>query len=132
MQETIFDPLRKKHVALTPEEQVRQYFIKWLNSEKGYPLNLMASEYFIKFNKMQYRCDIVAFDKTLKPILLVECKAPNVELTNKVIEQVIRYNMALKVETIIITNGLTTYVCGYNAQKRAYEYLIDIPAYKKL
>ncbi|MDO4735434.1 MAG: type I restriction enzyme HsdR N-terminal domain-containing protein [Bacteroidia bacterium] len=130
MQETIFDPLRKKHVALTPEESVRQYFIKWLHSTKGYPMELMASEYTIKFNKMNYRCDIVAFNKKIEPILLVECKAPNVEINNSVIDQVIRYNMVLKVPLIIITNGAVTYACGYNCQQQSYQYLTDIPEYK--
>lgn len=131
MQETIFDPLRKKHVALTPEEKVRQFFIKWLNNVKGYPLELMASEYSIKFNKMNYRCDIVAFNKALEPILLVECKAPNVEINNSVVDQVIRYNMVLKVPLIVTTNGTVTYACGYNTQKQSYEFLSDIPAYTK-
>lgn len=131
MQETIFDPLRKKHVTLTPEEQVRQFFIKWLNTDRGYPYQLMASEYFIRLNKKQFRCDIVAFDRSIKPILLVECKAPDVEINNLVVEQVIRYNMVLNVATIVITNGKVTYAFGYNAEKQAYEQLSDIPAYKK-
>lgn len=131
MQETIFDPLRKKHVTLTPEEEVRQFFIKWLNKDRGYPYQLMASEYFIRLNKKQFRCDIVAFDRSIKPILLVECKAPDVEINNLVVEQVIRYNMVLNVATIVITNGKVTYAFGYNAEKQAYEQLSDIPAYKK-
>lgn len=131
MQETIFDPLRKKHVTLTPEEEVRQFFIKWLNTNRGYPYLLMASEYFIRLNKKQFRCDIVAFDRSIKPILLVECKAPDVEINNLVVEQVIRYNMVLNVATIVITNGKVTYAFGYNAEKQAYEQLSDIPAYKK-
>lgn len=131
MQETIFDPLRKKHVTLTPEEEVRQFFIKWLNTNRGYPYQLMASEYFIRLNKKQFRCDIVAFDRSIKPILLVECKAPDVEINNLVVEQVIRYNMVLNVATIVITNGKVTYAFGYNAEKQTYERLSDIPAYKK-
>ena len=131
MQEPIFDPLRKKHVTLTPEEEVRQFFIKWLNKDRGYPYQLMASEYFIRLNKKQFRCDIVAFDRSIKPILLVECKAPDVEINNLVVEQVIRYNMVLNVATIVITNGKVTYAFGYNAEKQAYEHLSDIPAYKK-
>lgn len=131
MQKTIFDPLRKKHVTLTPEEEVRQFFIKWLNTDRGYPYQLMASEYFIRLNKKQFRCDIVAFDRSIKPILLVECKAPDVEINNLVVEQVIRYNMVLNVATIVITNGKVTYAFGYNAEKQAYEQLSDIPAYKK-
>ena len=91
----------------------------------------MASEYFIRLNKKQFRCDIVAFDRSIKPILLVECKAPDVEINNLVVEQVIRYNMVLNVATIVITNGKVTYAFGYNAEKQTYEHLSDIPAYKK-
>ena len=127
MEGTVFDPLRKKHVSLTPEEQVRQHFIHWLNAERGYPLQLMASEYTIKLGSKSFRCDIVAFDNNLKPQIIVECKAPHVKLSNTVLQQVLNYNLVLKVPHLIITNGESTCVCSYNSLMGRYEFAQDIP-----
>ena len=127
MEGTVFDPLRKKHVSLTPEEQVRQHFIHWLNVERGYPLQLMASEYTIKLGNKSFRCDIVAFDNNLKPQIIVECKAPQVKLSNTVLQQVLNYNLVLKVPHLVITNGESTCVCSYNSQTGRYEFAQDIP-----
>lgn len=127
MEGTVFDPLRKKHVSLTPEEQVRQHFIHWLNAERGYPLQLMASEYTIKLGSKSFRCDIVAFDNNLKPQIIVECKAPQVKLSNTVLQQVLNYNLVLKVPHLIITNGESTCVCSYNSLMGRYEFAQDIP-----
>jgi hypothetical protein len=130
MRETVFDPLRRKRVALTPEEAVRQHFIEWLHKERNYPLTLMASEYSIKFNKMTYRCDLVAFNKALEPQLIVECKAPDIPLTKEVLEQIMRYNLVLRVKNLIITNGVTTFACELNPATGKYEFVADIPFYK--
>ena len=127
MEGTVFDPLRKKHVSLTPEEQVRQHFIHWLNTERGYPLQLMASEYTIKLGNKSFRCDIVAFDNNLIPQIIVECKAPQVKLNNMVLQQVLNYNLVLKVPHLIITNGETTCICSYNSTSGKYEFASDIP-----
>ena len=127
MEGTVFDPLRKKHVALTPEEQVRQFFIHWLNKERGYPLQLMASEYTIKLGSKGLRCDIVAFDNNLNPQIIVECKAPNVKLGNATLQQVLNYNLVLKVPHLIITNGTGTCICSYNKAVGKYEFAQDIP-----
>ena len=127
MEGTVFDPLRKKHVSLTPEEQVRQHFIHWLNAERGYPLQLMASEYTIKLGSKSFRCDIVAFDNNLKPQIIVECKVPHVKLSNTVLQQVLNYNLVLKVPHLIITNGESTCVCSYNSLMGRYEFAQDIP-----
>lgn len=129
MNRTVFDPLRKKNVALTPEEQVRQFFIEWLNRERNWPLQLMASEYSIKFGRKSFRCDIVAFNRNLEPQIIVECKAPDVALDNKVLEQIITYNMVLKVPHLVITNGKETYVCSHNGATGKYEFREDIPYY---
>lgn len=129
MTQTIFDPLRKKHVALTPEEQVRQHLINWLHKERNYPLQLMASEYSLKFNNKTFRCDIIAFDSTLQPILIVECKAPSVPLTQKVIEQITTYNTILRVKNLVISNGNTTFACCFNNSTEKYEYVEDVPFY---
>lgn len=127
MEGTVFDPLRKKHVSLTPEEQVRQHFIHWLNAERGYPLQLMASEYTIKLGSKSFKCDIVAFDNNLKPQIIVECKAPQVKLSNTVLQQVLNYNLVLKVPHLVITNGESTCVCSYNSLIGRYEFAQDIP-----
>lgn len=127
MEGTVFDPLRKKHVSLTPEEQVRQHFIHWLNAERGYPLQLMASEYTIKLGSKSFRCDIVAYDNNLKPQIIVECKAPQVKLSNTVLQQVLNYNLVLKVPHLVITNGESTCVCSYNSLMGRYEFAQDIP-----
>lgn len=129
MKERIFDPLRKKYVALTPEERVRQYFIQWLNRERNYPLQLMASEYQLQYNARKFRCDIVCFNRMLKPLLVVECKAPQVKLENVVLEQISRYNMVLGVECAVITNGICTYACIRDAATGKYYLTNDIPYY---
>ncbi len=126
MKESLFDPLRKKYVKATPEEYVRQHFIKWLNVERGYPLSLMASEYSISFNRRLFRCDIVTFNKYLKPQIVVECKAPDIKIDNEVVAQIIRYNMVLKVQTLIVTNGLKTIVFGYDSDQEKYVIKDDV------
>ena len=107
----VFDPIRKKYVKLTPEEGVRQHVIKVLTRCHGYPETHLAVEYGFKYNKRQYRADIVVFNRALQPRLLVECKAPSVQLTPTVIDQVVRYNYVLEVEYILITNGEVYYLC---------------------
>ena len=132
MNRTVFDPLRKKSVALTPEEEVRQFFIGWLNSQRNWPLSLMASEYGLKFNGRSYRCDIVAFNRELQPQIIVECKAPDVKLGQQVVDQVITYNRILNVPYIVITNGTTTYICSLNKETGKYEYVADLPYYPNI
>lgn len=105
---TIFDPLRKKQVALTPEEGVRQAVIAWLRDTVGIPEIRMQSEWSFKYNNLTYRADIVAFDRNLNPEILVECKAPDIAIDATVIEQVIRYVRVLKVKNIVVTNGTAT------------------------
>ena len=107
----VFDPIRKKYVKLTPEEEVRQHVIKVLTRCWGYPETHLAVEYGFKYNKRQYRADIVVFNRALQPRLLVECKAPDVHLTAEVIDQVVRYNYVLDVPYILITNGDLYYLC---------------------
>ena len=127
MEGTVFDPLRKKYVALTPEEEVRQHFITWLNTQRNYPLTLMASEYTLKIGRRSLRCDIVVFNRNLEPQIIVECKAPYVTLGNNVMQQIASYNTLLKVPHLIITNGTGTCVCSYNESLGRYEFAQDIP-----
>lgn len=124
---TIWDPLRKKEVVLTPEERVRQWFIGVLESSLEVPLHMMMSEAGLKLGDKQYRADIVVYDRTVKPLVIVECKRPEVELTAEVLDQAIRYNMVLDVKFIIITNGRQTFMLqktqsGYSPMERVPKY----------
>ena len=103
--EEIFDPVRRCRVALTPEEWVRQQTIRMLNEEYGYPLELMQVEAAISLNGLTKRCDIVLYGKDVKPVMIVECKKESVALNQKVIDQACRYNLALRVPYLLITNG---------------------------
>ena len=105
----IFDPIRKKYVALTPEEWVRQNFVHYLINHKEYPLSLMANEVLIKLNGTSKRCDTVLYNRDLSARMIVEYKAPHIEITQEVFNQITRYNMALKVDYLIVSNGLMHY-----------------------
>ena len=110
----IFDPLRKKEVELTPEERVRQAVILWLRDSEGIPFVRMMSEVPFKYHALQYRADIIAYDRNLNPEILVECKAPSVRIDGEVIDQVVRYTRVLKVKKIVVTNGKETYFFQWN------------------
>lgn len=108
--QTIFDPLRKKNVALTPEERVRQWCIGVLVKSLQVPMHMMMSEVGIRLGDKQMRCDIMVYDRQARPLMVVECKRPEVELTAEVLDQAVRYNMVLNVKYMVITNGTKTYV----------------------
>ena len=101
----VFDPVRRRYVALTPEEWVRQQTVFFLRDDKGYPLQLMQVEGAITLNGMTKRCDIVVYDSNVRPLMIVECKKESVPLTQKVIDQACRYNLVLKVPYLLLTNG---------------------------
>ncbi|HNS30782.1 MAG TPA: type I restriction enzyme HsdR N-terminal domain-containing protein, partial [Tenuifilaceae bacterium] len=113
-QSVIFDTIRRKYVALTPEEWVRQHFINFLIAYKGFPKGLMAVEQKVTINGMPQRVDIVAYNRKGKPILVVECKAPDVKLTQATIGQAARYNLQLQAGYLIITNGKKHFCCRIN------------------
>jgi len=125
----IFDDIRKKFVALTPEEWVRQNFIEWLKKEKNFPASLIAVEMGLKLNKMQKRSDVVVYNRSAEPALIVECKAPDVKIKQDVFDQIARYNMTLKVNYLIVTNGLDHYCCLIDHEKGEYQFLKEIPDY---
>ena len=106
----VWDPLRKKSVRLTPEEEVRQWFISVLHEGMKVPEHMMMSEVSLAWNGLDYRADIVVYDRQARPLLVAECKLPEVELTQEVVDQAIRYNNALDVRYIVITNGLKTFM----------------------
>ena len=128
----IYDPLRRKYVALTPEEWVRQHFVNWLISDKEYPTSLMANEAGIKLNSLTRRCDTVVYDQHLDPLMIIEYKESNISITQDVFDQVVRYNTVLKVPYIVVSNGVNHYCCKMNYKKQSYDFLTDIPNYREL
>jgi hypothetical protein len=103
--EEIFDRVRKKFVALTPEEWVRQHLIEFLVEEKKFPHSLLAVEKQLKLNSTLKRTDLLAYSSSLQPVLLAECKAPEIKLDIHVLTQALRYNLVMNVDNLIITNG---------------------------
>lgn len=127
----IFDIYRNKFVKLTPEEWVRQNFVRYLNESLGYPKSRTKIEHNLKYGPLRKRCDIIIFDKKGLPYLLVECKSPNVELSQSVVNQLAMYNSQFKCEFISITNGLLHYHFKYDADSFNYNAVAEIPEYEK-
>jgi hypothetical protein len=128
----IFDPLRRKYIALTPEEWVRQHFINYLINYKNYPASLMANEAGIKLNSLTRRCDTVVYNNQLEPLMIIEYKESKVQITQNVFDQIVRYNTVLKVPYIVVSNGISHYCCRMNYEDQSFEYLTDIPEYQSL
>ena len=128
----IFDSIRKKFVTLTPEEWVRQHFIQYLISEKKVPASLIAVEMGLKYIELNKRSDIVIYNKEGNPVLLVECKAPDVKITQDTFDQIARYNMTLKVKYLALTNGISHYYCLIDRDNNSYSFLLDLPVYSSL
>jgi hypothetical protein len=129
---TIFDVLRRKFVALTPEEWVRQHFIHFLINHKGYPAAYLANEVELKIGAKKMRCDSVLYNKVLQPRIIIEYKAPTIALQQKVFDQISTYNMLLHVDYLIVSNGLQHYCCKMDYERRTYSFLQDIPEYGNL
>jgi type I site-specific restriction endonuclease len=128
----IFDEIRRRYVALTPEEWVRQNFIRYLIGEKAYPAALIALEKHFKYNRMQKRSDILVYNRGGLPVLMVECKAPEVKVNQAVFNQIALYNLKFNVPYLIVTNGINHYCCRYKKDQGRYEFLEDIPEYSLL
>lgn len=125
----IFDSTRKKFVVLTPEEWVRQNFIRYLINDKKYPESLMAVEKQIKVNNNPRRFDLLIYTRNGQPHLIAEFKAPEVKITQETFDQVVRYNMALKVERVVVSNGIHHFACEIDYIKNNYSYLHEIPEF---
>lgn len=128
----IFDEFRKKYVVLTPEEWVRQNFIRFLKEEKKYPSALIAIEKGIKVNNMKKRFDAVVHNRDGQPIMLIEFKSPDIKITQKVMEQISRYNLNLNVNYLLISNGLSHYCCHIDKETGDIIFLKDIPDFHEL
>ena len=125
----VFDPIRKKYFVLTPEEWVRQNFIQFLIQEKNYPASLIAIEMYIDVVNTTKRCDIVLFNNKGLPQIIVECKAPSIKISQDTFDQIARYNMTLKTDILIVTNGMQHYSCMMDHQNKRYQFLKEIPKY---
>jgi hypothetical protein len=128
----IFDTIRKQFVLLTPEEWVRQHFIRYLIEVKQYSAQLMAVEMMLEYHQLSYRADIVVYSRDIVPVMIVECKAPEVSIRQEHFDQITRYNMKLRVNYLIVTNGLVHYGCRIDPDKRHYSFLQQIPTYQEI
>lgn len=128
----VFDRIRGKYVALTPEELVRQSFVCWMLDCLGYPGELMANETKIVLNDTVRRCDTVLFRRNGDPRMIIEYKRPSVKITQKSFDQIVRYNMVLHADYLVVSNGLSHYVCRMDYSGNSYSFLREMPAYNEL
>lgn len=124
--------IRKKSLVLTPEEWVRQHLINYLIKEKKIPIGLIAVEMSISINNLSRRCDVVAFGTDGNPKIIIECKAADVSLTENVFHQIAQYNAALKVDYLMVTNGLDHIICHIDREKNEMSYLELLPLWNEL
>jgi hypothetical protein len=125
----IFDDIRKKFVVLQPEEWVRQHCVQYLIQEKNYPISLINVEKVILINGLKKRYDIVVFNPDGSLAVVVECKAPKVQISQSVFDQIARYNLTLKASYLMVTNGLNHYFCTMNHHLESFEFLETLPNY---
>lgn len=128
----LFDPLRGRFVALTPEEYVRRHFTEWLMRQKHYPQSLLANELTIESGGERRRCDTVAFSPQGEPLLIVEYKAPTVSITQAVFDQIARYNMTLHARYLAVSNGMQHFCCAMDYAAQTYHFIREIPDYRSL
>nr|WP_262904463.1 type I restriction enzyme HsdR N-terminal domain-containing protein [Tamlana laminarinivorans] len=126
---SIFDTIRKKFVILQPEEWVRQHCVNYLINVKNYPISLINVEKEITINKLKKRYDIVVFKPDGNINLIVECKAPNIEISQSTFDQIARYNLNLNADYLMVTNGLNHYYCAMDYNNERYNFLADIPKF---
>ena len=129
---TVFDPLRRRHVVLTPEEWVRQHFVRFLQDCRHFPAGAIANEVTVELNGMRKRCDTLVYGPHAEPLMIVEYKAPSVSITQQVFDQICRYNMQLRVRWLVVSNGLQHYCCRIDYRQMTYDFLNDIPCYGEL
>ena len=129
---TIFDFLRRKYVALTPEEWVRQHFTHYLVEHKGYPQGLLGNEIELRIGGKRLRCDSLLYNKVMQPQMIIEYKAPTIQLQQKTFDQISVYNLLLHVDYLIVSNGLQHLCCKMDYEHQNYLFLKDIPDYENL
>ncbi|MEZ4884607.1 MAG: type I restriction enzyme HsdR N-terminal domain-containing protein [Chitinophagales bacterium] len=124
--------VRKKYLLWTPEEWVRQHVLHFMVKDRAYPKSFLAVEKALRVNTLLRRTDIVAYDSKGQPVLIVECKAPNVKITQQVFDQIAAYNISLKVEYLFVTNGLEHYCCKIDYEANSYAFIEDLPHFEDL
>lgn len=127
----IFDGIRKKFVVLQPEEWVRQHVLRYLVFTKNYPKSLINVEKQLTINNLKKRYDVVVFNPDGSIFLLIECKAPEINITQAVFDQIARYNLQLKSKYLMVTNGLAHYYCEMDHKNEKYMFLEDIPEFSR-
>jgi hypothetical protein len=130
--EMILDTIRRKYVKLTPEEWVRQNFIRYLVDKGKYPPGLIGVEVMSPFNNLRKRVDILIHDRSGKPVMIVECKSWEVTLNETVFDQIVCYNIGFRVPYIIVTNGMDNYACKVRDDWSGYDHLMVIPLYEDI
>ena len=128
----VFDILRSKYVALTPEEWVRQHFVNYLIQHKQYPAAYLANEVNLKIGGKVLRADTVLYDQQLRPLMIIEYKAPHIAISQKIFNQLFAYNLQLHATYLVVSNGLQHYCCMLTHDHEKYVFLDDIPEYNKL
>jgi hypothetical protein len=128
----IFDEARKKHLVLTPEEWVRQHFIKFLIKAKAFPASLMQIEGGLNLNQTRKRSDILVYNPSGEKLMVVECKAPSVSITQATFDQAARYNSVYKAKWLVITNGLNHYYAQIDHTQKGFEFVEELPVYQQL
>ncbi len=128
----LYDPLRRKHVAFTPEEWVRQHFVSYLTGYLGYPPGLIRIEASFRLHSMLRRADILVHDRNGEPVMIVECKAPQVKLSQEVFDQVINYNFSYGVRYLVVTNGINHFAGKIDTEARTFALLDHIPDYETI
>jgi len=131
-QDRIFDEVRKKYVALTPEEWVRQNIVRFMIVEKSVPAGLIILEKQLVMNTMTRRPDVLIHDKYGKPVMIIECKAPDIKIAQNTFDQIARYNSVVRVPYLMVTNGLKHYCCMMDYENNNYIFLKDIPSYDEM
>ena len=129
---SIFDEIRKKFIILTPEEWVRQHVVQFLMLEKKYPKSLINVEKVLKINDLRKRYDVVVFNPDGSIHILVECKAPEIKISQNTFDQIARYNLTLKATYLMVTNGLNHYFCQMDFENEKYHFLQDLPEYNTI
>ncbi|MDE7426884.1 MAG: type I restriction enzyme HsdR N-terminal domain-containing protein [Muribaculaceae bacterium] len=128
----VWDTLRRRWVALTPEEWVRQHFVNYLITQMGYPAGLLANEVSLRLNGTLRRCDSIVYSRGLRPLMVIEYKAPHVAVTREVFEQVARYNTVIKAPYLAVSNGMVSFCCRVDMETGKWNFLQEIPPYPQL
>lgn len=131
-QRWVFDEVRKKFLVLTPEEWVRQHLVHFLIQQKQFPKSLIQVEGGLKYNGLQKRSDVLIYNQKGEKLLLAECKAPSVKITQDVFDQIARYNFVHRVQWLLVSNGLEHFCCKLNWETESYQFLPELPLFSQL